>query len=139
MGIVVVAAFRRQCRRRATSRDDHGHLTTNQFGRQSGQSIVVALCPAIFDRHVAAFNITGFAKPLLERAHTLRSQARPFGAQESYYRHRRLLRPRGERPRRGHAAEQRDELASIYLRLHSITSSARARIPGHSPLSGRYD
>ena len=38
------------------------------------------------------------------------------------HRHRRLLRPRRERPRRRRAAEQRDELAP----LHSITSSARA-------------
>src|SRR5262245_50807679 len=41
--------------------------------------------------------------------------------QEPNHRHRRLLRPRRERPHRC-AAEQRDELAP----LHSITSSARA-------------
>src|SRR5262249_25285622 len=42
------------------------------------------------------------------------------------HRHHRLLRACRERPRRRRAAEQRDELAP----LHSITSSARARIPG---------
>src|SRR6266540_3679362 len=40
---------------------------------------------------------------------------------EPDHRHRRLLRPRRERPR-GRAAEQRDELAAF----HSITSSASA-------------
>src|SRR5215813_1486061 len=35
-----------------------------------------------------------------------------------------LLRPRRERPRR-RAAEQRDELAALQLRDHSMTSSAR--------------
>src|SRR5215469_16547349 len=39
------------------------------------------------------------------------------------HRHRRLLRPRRERPRRRHAAEQCDELATF----HSITSSTMAR------------
>jgi hypothetical protein len=42
-------------------------------------------------------------------------------AEEPDHRHRRLLRPRRERPGRRRAAEQRDELAA----LHSITSSAR--------------
>ena len=47
-------------------------------------------------------------------------------AEKPDHRHRRLLRPRRERPRRRRAAEQRDELAP----LHSITSSARASSVG---------
>src|SRR5262245_45671383 len=43
----------------------------------------------------------------------------------NHHRHRRLLRARRERPCGGRAAEQRYELAA----LHSITSSARSRIP----------
>src|SRR5262249_47443504 len=46
-------------------------------------------------------------------------------ADESYNGHRRLLRPRRERPRGCHAADKRDELPP----LHSITSSASARTP----------
>src|SRR5262249_47169965 len=46
--------------------------------------------------------------------------------EESNHRHRRLLRARGERPRRRRAAEQRDEGATF----HSITSSARASTVG---------
>ena len=45
------------------------------------------------------------------------------GPQNAYHRHRRLLRSRPQRPRRRHAAEQRDDLTALH---HSITSSARA-------------
>ena len=41
-----------------------------------------------------------------------------------------LLRARRERPRRGRAAEERDRLATIDGRDHSITSSARSIIDG---------
>src|SRR5215510_2680332 len=41
-----------------------------------------------------------------------------------------LLRARRERPRSRRAAEQRDELAALDLRAHSITSSARASSVG---------
>jgi hypothetical protein len=51
------------------------------------------------------------------------------GVQESDHRHRRLLRPRRERPRSCRAAEKRDEFASP----HSITSSARASSAGFQP------
>src|SRR5262249_20498122 len=46
--------------------------------------------------------------------------------EESDHRNR-LLRPRRERPCYCRAAEQRDELAPLHLRGHSMTSSARAR------------
>src|SRR5262249_23986424 len=54
----------RQCRRSATRRGNHGYLTTDEIGRQWPQSIVLAVRPAIFDRHVAAFDIAGFAQTL---------------------------------------------------------------------------
>jgi hypothetical protein len=47
--------------------------------------------------------------------------------EEPDHRHRRLLRPRRERPCSERASEQRDELASA---AHSITSSARASSVG---------
>src|SRR5215471_3816299 len=46
------------------------------------------------------------------------------GVEKPDHRHRRLLRPRRERPR-SRAAEQRDERAALYIRVHSTTSSAR--------------
>ena len=49
------------------------HVAADQIIRHGGQSIVVALRPTIFDRHVAALNITGFAKTLAIRAHRVGS------------------------------------------------------------------
>jgi len=51
-----------------------------------------------------------------------------------------LLRARRERPR-GRRAEQRDEVASLHLRGHSMTSSARAssRPPAAAELAFRDD
>src|SRR6516165_829080 len=64
-----------------------------------------------------------FAQALAERDQELCIRIRRPDAEESDYRHRRLLRSCRERPSR-RAAEQRDELAAFHLRDHSITSSA---------------
>src|SRR5262249_8395518 len=45
-----------------TGCDDHSHPAPNQVGSQSLQPVVVGLCPAMFDRHVAAFEVAGFSK-----------------------------------------------------------------------------
>jgi hypothetical protein len=45
---------------------NHGHSTANQVRRQRGQSIELTVRPAIFNRHVAAFNIAGFAQALAQ-------------------------------------------------------------------------
>jgi hypothetical protein len=47
----------------------------NQIGRQCGQSIVLILCPAVFDQHILAFDVAGFAQRSAERG----DQAHPFG------------------------------------------------------------
>jgi hypothetical protein len=56
---------RRLCRqrRRSAGRGNNGHLIMNQIGRQRRQPITSALPPAVFDRHVVALNVTGFAEP----------------------------------------------------------------------------
>jgi hypothetical protein len=111
----------RQGRRSAAGCRNHRHLTVHQFGRKHRQSIVVILCPTIVDLDVLALDVTCVLQPLPEPAQTIRVQIRRCVAEEPNHRHRRLLRPRRERPH-GRAAEQRDELAAF----HSITSSARA-------------
>jgi hypothetical protein len=116
--------FGRHRRRRAT-RDNHGHLTANQIGRQCRQSVVLVVRPEVFGRHVPALDIAGFGKALVERAHTGHNQIRRSGVEEPDHRQRRLLRARRERPC-CHAAEERDEIAAF----HSITSSARSKIDG---------
>src|SRR5262249_4495926 len=67
------------------------------------------------------FDVSCFLQSLTERSHSVVFAAP--GIQKPDHRHRRLLRPRRERPARYRAAEQRDELAAPD---HSITSSAVA-------------
>src|SRR5207248_7620644 len=100
----------------------------NEIGRQLRQAIVLALRPAIFDRHILPLDITALSEALPERSHEFGPLGGRGGVKESDHRHRRLLRARRERPRGCRAAEQRDELAAFELSAHSITSSARSRI-----------
>src|SRR4029077_18520951 len=116
----------RDCRIRATGSDDYGHLLAYQLNRQHLQLIVFAFGPAIFDGHVPPLDIAGFVQATFECHHEWRERFGRSTVEETYHRHRRLLRPRRERPRRRRATEQRDELAAF----HSITSSARASSDG---------
>src|SRR6516162_11961943 len=59
-------------------------------GGQGGQPVIVALCPAVFDRHVLSLDVAGFAQPLVERSHLGRNRA--DAAEEADHRHRLLLR-----------------------------------------------
>src|SRR5947208_2341619 len=103
-------------------RSDHRHLTAYQIGCEVGQSVVLVLRPAILNRHILALDVTGFTNALPERGQKACTIGRrPRAAEESYHRHRRLLRARRERPHRRRAAEQPNELAAG---AHSITSSA---------------
>src|SRR5262249_36273144 len=78
-----------------------------------------ALRPAEIHRDVLAFDISCFLQSLTKRCHSVVFAA--AGIQKPDNRHRRLLRPRNNWPRR-RTADERDELAPP----HSITSSARA-------------
>src|SRR5262249_60048913 len=113
------------CRRCAAGRNDCGHLAAHQFGRQRWQSVVLTLRRAVFDCDAVALDISGFVEALQERAEV--AIINMHAAEIPDHWHRRLLRPRRERPRCRRAAEQRDELATFHLRGHSITSSASSR------------
>jgi hypothetical protein len=78
----------------------------------------VTLCPAEFDRHIAAFDIAGLGKTLAEVSHGAGGIVSRSGTQEPYHRHRRLLRARRERPRR-RAAEKANELTSPHIRTQA--------------------
>src|SRR5262249_38410511 len=95
----------------------------NQISHQSRQSIILALGPAVFDRHTASLDVASFLQATAERSQDIRIRPRQCAAEKPDYRYRRLLRARCEWPR-SRAAEQRDERAA----LHSITSSARSNI-----------
>src|SRR5262245_26239840 len=102
--------------------DDDGRLTMDQIFRQRRQPVVATLRPAIFDRHVLTLDVAGFGQALTELGPGTRGLRGGKKVEEPDDRHRRLLRPRRERPRGRSAPEQRDELATPD---HSITSSAR--------------
>jgi hypothetical protein len=90
-------------------------LTSNQFGSQGGQAIVLAIRPPVFDRHVPALNVTGFGQSSVKCRYKLASRFQRRAAEKADHRHRRLLRARHERPRSCRAAaKQDDEIAPSY-------------------------
>src|SRR5215470_2532818 len=115
-------------------RSDHRHLTAYQIGCEVGQSVVLVMRPPILDRHILALDVPDFTNALPEcgqKACTI-GKERPRAAEEPNHRHWRLLRARRERPRHCRAAEQRDEVAPLHLRRHSITSLAIASSAGEN-------
>jgi hypothetical protein len=119
----------RERRHRAARRGDHGHPTADQIGREYRQSVILTFCPAIFDRHVLADDVTALAQTPTERGQEVLAPPGRSTVEPSDYRHRRLLRARRERPRGDHAAEKRDELAAFQLiELHSIACRPGARL-----------
>jgi len=76
----------------------------DQIGRQCWQSIVLVICPAVFNRDVLALDIASLFQTPTERGQEMWVRARHPGVEESDYRHRRLLRAR---PRDRSAAKQR--------------------------------
>src|SRR3981081_1183115 len=80
------------------------------------QKLRPLVLPALRQRasHIAAVDVTPLTEPFeksrRERSITLGSG----GIEEANHRHRALLCARGERQRRRHATEKRDELASLH-------------------------
>ena len=85
-------------RRRALGRHDHSHPTLNQIGRHDREPVVFALPPTIFDRHVPALDVASFGQALVKSSNQLAPGVQRRGIEKSDHRHRRLLRPRDERP-----------------------------------------
>jgi hypothetical protein len=91
----------RRGRRETPDRGDHRHATANQLRGQRREFPILIARPQL-DRNVATFDVAGFAQAIMERG-------RPFGAraiEDTDHRHRRLLRPRRERPRGSRGAKQ---------------------------------
>src|SRR5262249_35041136 len=93
-----------------TGCDNSRYRTVSQIGRESRKAIVLGLCPAIFNFHVLAFDISEFAETGSKCRQERRIGPGKPAAQKPDHRRCRLLRARRERTR-GRAAEQRDELA----------------------------
>src|SRR5262249_25438866 len=91
------------------------------------QTIILALRPAIFDRDVLTFDVTGFTQPLAECGQGSRIGRGRCAVEKTDQRDRWLLRPRQDRPADGRpAAEHWDELAAP----HSIPPAGRASSVG---------
>src|SRR5262249_59995293 len=86
------------------------------------KSIGLTIRGAEINPHCPAFDVTGVFQGLAECRHQVRVKG--LAIKKSDHRNRRLLRACLQRPRRRRATEQRDELAALDLRAHSITSSA---------------
>src|SRR5262245_47631168 len=101
---------------------------TRRRTRSAAKSIDLTVSPAVFERDVLAFDVSGLLEALMKSAQIIREGLKRCRVQKSNHRHRRLLRDRLHRPRR-RAAEQRDELAAFQLiESHSIPSSLDCRI-----------
>jgi len=101
--------FGRESRGGGPQHYDDSHFATDQLGRQPRQSVVLAVRPPVFRRHVLALDVADFAQALPEREQTVcvkRGVSRST-AEEPDHRHRRLLPARRERPSSRRAAEQR--------------------------------
>src|SRR5882724_3811622 len=83
------------------------------------------LGPAVLDRHILTLDPAGFAEPLAKRGQqpSIRFGRRPV--EVANHRHRFLL--CAQRTCRRHSAGQQEQQLAA---LHSMTSSARARIEG---------
>src|SRR5262249_54770402 len=115
------ASRSRERPRGAGGRGNHRHPSAGQNGRPFQHSILSPPTPAEFDCHISAPHLSGVAPAPAACLQAFDGRLRRTGSEKPDHRHRRLLRPRRERPHSS-ATEQRDELAA----LHSITSSARA-------------
>src|SRR5262249_56608805 len=82
----------------APGRDDDGHLTANQVGRQRRQLIVLTPRPAVFNRRILTFDVTAVLEALMECFDRIGGLAGRSAAQESNY-WQGLLRARREWPR----------------------------------------
>src|SRR5262249_1785881 len=49
-------------RRRATGRDENGHLPTHEVGRERGQAVVLTARKTVFDEDIATFHIASLAQ-----------------------------------------------------------------------------
>jgi hypothetical protein len=95
---------------RGTERSNHAHPPVHEIGRQLRQPIDFILGESVFDRRGFALGEPGFSQACAKSAQRLHEPIKRLAVKESDHRHRRLLRPRHQWPRR-RAAEKGDELS----------------------------
>jgi len=76
----------------AAGRHDQIDPAGDEIGGQSGQPIIMALGPTVFDRYVLSLDVACFAQSLVERGNKRRKRAGRGAVEEADHRHRLLLR-----------------------------------------------
>ena len=92
-------------RRRAEWRNDDSHVTLDQIRHQLWQPISVGVRMAVFDGYIATLDVAGFAQTFAECRQKNARRLSRIKVEISHHRHRRLLRPRRERPSSRRAAD----------------------------------
>jgi hypothetical protein len=111
---------------------DHRHLAADEIGRKRRQSIGPVFGESVFDRHVAALDITCFAEAAAECIRKVWPIISSQAAQVADHRHRLLLPPRLERPRGNRAAaEKRDEVATPHAEPSRRCAAPELSTAGH--------
>src|SRR5262249_56267567 len=90
----------------AVAGNDKGDLLANEIRCERRQTIVLTLCPAVFDRDALAFDIPGFGESLAETDEQRPAVGEGRTAKKANHRH--LLRAHGQRP--PGAADERGEI-----------------------------
>jgi hypothetical protein len=73
-------------------------VSADEIGQHRRQAIVLAFEPVVFDRHILAFDIAGFAEAFAERRRTRRGAFGRPAVDKPDHRHCRLLRAHRKRP-----------------------------------------
>src|SRR6202008_2277293 len=90
--------------------DDDVHLALDKLGRKCREALAPAFAPAEFDLDRAAFDPAKLAQVLQEGSSILGTGLLRIGAEITDLWHRRLLRPRRQRPSGDRAAEKREKI-----------------------------
>src|SRR5262245_7814882 len=91
----------------------------NQIIYHRRETVVFILRPPVFNRHVAAFNVTSFAQPIEKARQLLRVIFRRGAIYKPDHRHRSLLRGRSERPSESQSNNNFDEISPAHVTLRS--------------------
>ena len=91
--------FCRSHRRHATGRGDHRHAMASEVGCHVRQPFVLTQSPAVFDRDALAFDVAFFREAVAECSDARCQLFWRSTVEKPDHGHRRLLRPRRERPR----------------------------------------
>jgi len=122
----------RERRRLAGDRNNDPHLPPDQVGRQFRQPVVLATRPAIFGRHVPAFDKARVAQARAKSCQTIGVLLLCTGVQKPDHRCGQLLRARRDRPHR-RAGRARTKSRRLIRSPRRQARAAGPEFPARSP------